>query len=84
LGISETDEVAYHVFPNPANDIINIVTPVKFNEVRMINNQGKVVYRNTTKSTNLHILTEGFEPGMYVLQIYSGLQPISKKIMILR
>ena len=84
LGISETDEVAYHVYPNPASDIINIVTPVKFTEVRMINSQGKLVYRNNTKSTNLHILTEGFEPGMYILQIYAGIQPISKKIMIIR
>ena len=84
LGISETDEVAYHVYPNPTSDIINIVTPIKFTEVRMINSQGKLVYRNNTKSTNLHILTEGFEPGMYILQIYAGIQPISKKIMIIR
>ncbi len=84
LGISNVDEIGFHVYPNPAKEIINILTPVKFSEVRLINCQGKVVYDNKTKGTNLHILTQGFEPGMYVLQIYSGLQVTSKKILVVR
>lgn len=84
LGIANTDAVAYHVYPNPANEIINIITPVKFNEVRMVNSQGKMVYQNQINATNLQILTEGFEPGIYVLQIYTGLQSISKKVLIVR
>jgi hypothetical protein len=50
----------------------------------MINNLGKVVYRNNSKGTNLHILTEGFDEGMYILQIYTGTQVISKKVSIIR
>ncbi len=84
LGIANTDEVAYRVYPNPSNEIINIITPVKFNEIRMVNTFGKVVYRNNTKGTNLHILTQGFEPGMYILQIYTGTQVVSKKVFIIR
>jgi len=84
LGIPNTDEAAYRVYPNPANEIINVITPLKFSEVRMINNLGKVVYRNNNKGTNLHILTEGLEPGIYILQIYTGTQVISKKVSIIR
>lgn len=84
VGVPNTDEAAYRVYPNPANEIINVVTPVKFNEVRMINNLGKVVYRNNNKGTNLQILTEGFDPGVYFLQIYTGTQVISKKVSITR
>jgi hypothetical protein len=84
LNIPNTDEAAYRIYPNPSSDIINVITPVRFNEVRMINNLGKVVYRNNTKGTNLHILTEGFEPGMYILQIYTGTRIISKKVSIIR
>ncbi len=84
VGVPNTDEAAYRVYPNPANEIINVVAPVKFTEVRMINARGQVVYRNSNKSTNLHILTQAFDPGMYILQIYTGTQVISKKISINR
>jgi hypothetical protein len=84
VGVPNTDEAAYRVYPNPANEVINVVAPVKFNEVRMISTVGKVVYRNNNKGTNLHILTEGFDPGMYILQIYTGTQVISKKVSINR
>ena len=84
LGVENTDVAAYRVYPNPANEIINVITPVKFNEVKMLNTLGKVVYHNNTKSTNLHILTEGFEPGMYILQIYTAKVMISKKVLIIR
>jgi hypothetical protein len=84
LGISNSDVAAYRLYPNPANEIINLITPVKFSEVRIVNSLGKVVYRNQTKGTNLHILTQGFEPGMYILQIYTGTQVISKKVSIIR
>jgi hypothetical protein len=82
VGIPNTDQAAYKVYPNPATEVINVVAPVKFNEVRLINSQGQIVYRNGNKDTNLHILTEGFESGMYILQIYTGSQMISKKISI--
>jgi hypothetical protein len=84
VGVPNTDEVAYRVYPNPSTEIINVVTPVKFNEVRMVNNLGQVVYRNNVQGTNLQILTEGFKPGMYILQIYTGTQMISKKVSINR
>jgi hypothetical protein len=84
VGIPNTDEAAYKVYPNPATEIINVVAPVKFSEVRIINNVGQVVYRNTNAGTNLRILTAGFTPGMYIMQIYTGKQLISKKISINR
>ncbi|MEI6062756.1 MAG: C10 family peptidase, partial [Bacteroidota bacterium] len=84
VGVPNTDEAAYKVYPNPANEVINIVAPVKFSEVRMFNNMGQVVYTNNNRGTNLHILTAGFEPGMYILQINTGAQLISKKVSINR
>jgi photosystem II stability/assembly factor-like uncharacterized protein len=84
LGVANTDVAAYRVYPNPAKEVINIITPVRFNEVKMFNTLGKVVYHNDTKDTNLHILTEGFEPGMYILQIYTGTIMVSKKVLIVR
>lgn len=84
LNIQNTDEAAYRVYPNPTSEIIHVVSPLRFNEVRMINSLGKLVYRYTNKNSNLNILTEGFEPGMYILQIYTRKQVISKKVSIIR
>lgn len=84
LGLTHTDQAAYRIYPNPSSELINIETPVKFSEVRMINSLGKVVYKNTAKGSNLRILTAGFEPGVYILQIYTGTQVISKKVSVIR
>ncbi len=82
VGVKPTDEAAFRVYPNPATTVINVVAPLKFNEVRIVNNMGQVVYRNNNEGTNLRILTEGFDAGIYILQIYSGNQVVSKKISI--
>lgn len=82
LGLNNTDLAAYRIYPNPSSEIINIETPVKFSEVRMLNSLGKVVYKNNKNGTNLRILTNGFEPGMYILQIYTGTQVISRKVSV--
>lgn len=84
LGLANSDQVAYRIYPNPSSDVINIVAPSKFNEVRLVNSLGKVVYKNNTKDTNLRILTAGIQPGMYILQIYTGTQVITKKVSITR
>jgi len=84
LGLANTDQAAFRIYPNPSSDIINVVAPAKFNEVRLVNSLGKVVYKNNTKGSNLRILTAGIQPGVYVLQIYTGTQVISKKVSITR
>ncbi len=84
VGVPNTDEAAYKVYPNPATEVINVVSPLKFSEVRLINNLGQIVYLNNNGGTNLHILTAGIDPGMYILQIYSGNRVISKKVSINR
>jgi hypothetical protein len=84
LGISDAEEEAFTVYPNPANDIITIVTPLKFSEIRFVNFLGKVIYSNKIKGDNLQINTSGFEPGMYILQINTGTKVISKKVSVIR
>ena len=84
LGISDAVEEAYKVYPNPAKDFITIVTPVKFNEIRLVNYLGQVIYTQKVKGNSLQINTSGFGTGMYILQIFTGTQVISKKISISR
>jgi len=84
LNLPNTDEAAYRIYPNPATTVINVIAPVRISEVRMFNCLGKEVYHNNSSYSNLQIPTAGFEPGMYILQISTKSQIISKKVSISR
>lgn len=82
VGVPNTDPSAFRVYPNPANEVINIISPVQFTQVRMVTLLGQEVYNYSNPGNNLRILTEGFEPGMYVLHIVADNKLITKKITI--
>jgi len=82
VGVPNTDPSAFRVYPNPAVEVINIITPVQFSQVRIFTLVGTEVYNYNKPGNNLRILTEGFEPGMYVIQITADNKLISKKITI--
>ncbi|MBK7214208.1 MAG: C10 family peptidase [Bacteroidales bacterium] len=82
VGVPNTDPAAFKVYPNPTTDVINIITPVQFTQVRMTTLLGQEVYNYSTPGNNLRILTDGFEPGIYVLQIYADNKLITRKISI--
>lgn len=81
-GLGTDTEALYRVYPNPATEVINLVSPVVFNEVRLLNELGKVVYTNTYKGVNLKILTAGLKSGMYIMQIVTDNGIVSKKVTI--
>ena len=70
-GISE-NEIVTRVYPNPATEIITVETPVNFGQVSIFNLLGHELYRYSAPGNILRILTEGFEPGIYILQISIG------------
>jgi photosystem II stability/assembly factor-like uncharacterized protein len=82
VGVPNSDPAAFLVYPNPATEVINLVTPVQFNQVRLLTMEGVEVYNYNAIGNNLRILTEGFKAGMYILQIKSDDKVITKKISI--
>jgi hypothetical protein len=84
VGINNPEDLAYKVYPNPSNGILNIETPFTFKEIRLLNSLGQVVYRNPVSGKNLQILTEGFDPGMYFLQVYTENKVVTSKVAISR
>jgi len=82
VGVPNTDPAAFRVYPNPATDLINVISPVQFDQVRIVTLLGHEVYNNSTPGNNLRILTEGLEAGMYLMQITVGDNVITKKISI--
>ncbi|NVO19300.1 MAG: C10 family peptidase [Bacteroidetes bacterium] len=82
VGIPNSDPAAFNVYPNPATEVINLITPTPFQQVRILTMQGQEVYNYNTPGNNLRILTEGIKPGMYLMQITSEDKLITKKISI--
>jgi hypothetical protein len=80
-GISE-NEIATRVYPNPASEIITVETPVNFDQVSIFNLLGNEVYRYSAPGNILKILTEGFVPGIYLIQINFGNKTDLHKISI--
>jgi len=81
LGIPE-NEISVNVFPNPSTELINIETSLNFSQVKIYNLFGQEVYSYWAPGKILKILTEGFKPGLYVLQINAGNSRISRKISV--
>ncbi len=81
FGLSE-NEVALKVYPVPATEVIHIETPKAFSMVRIYNLLGREIYNYASAGRKLDILTAGFTPGIYVLQISIGRNTITRKICL--
>ncbi len=80
-GISENDATV-KVYPNPAYETINIETPVNFSKVRMLTVLGQEVYAYCAPNNRLKILTAGFKPGIYFIQMVVGDKMFAQRISI--
>jgi len=73
VGIGENIEVNSNisVYPNPANDFVNIESSANINEVKIFNNLGQIVYSQKIDNNFVRINTEEFITGIYHIQINS-------------
>ncbi len=72
------------VFPNPANEVVHISTPMPFNSLVLVDISGRIVYDFKGNTSELTIKTDEFQTGIYFLSIMSENNIITKKISITR
>lgn len=74
IGINDIDKKnAIIIYPNPANEIINIITPFENGfEYMIIDNAGKKICNNVAKSKTVFVQTSLYPTGKYVLKIVSS------------
>ena len=82
LGISNTNTENFKLFPNPANEIINIETNFS-NQclLQIFNNEGKIIYTQTNDHKNIELDISNFTNGKYLLQIIHDNQIINKQFI---
>ena len=66
-GIDELERTV-SIYPNPANNVVNINSDTQLKTVRIINYTGQVVYSQNVSGNTLSINTSNLATGIYVLQ----------------
>lgn len=68
------------VYPNPASDMLNIVTPNTINSIELYSVLGKKVFATTSNTNQIDV--RNFQTGIYLLTIQTNQGQVTKKIVI--
>ncbi len=85
VGITEIQENTMIIYPNPANNKVNIISNLNNNaEVRIYNLIGNLVYNQNITSNQTDIDVSKFKKGIYFVNIYdkSSGKSITEKLII--
>ena len=77
-------EVAVNVYPNPANNVINISLSDSKSSIALVDMQGRVIRQVSANGTLATIATDGIANGLYFVHIKSGDQTIVRKVTVAR
>jgi len=81
-GIEENEMSNINIYPNPANNVVNINSDVNLKTVRIVNYTGQVVYSENVSGNSLSINTSDLATGIYVLQFESEFGWSNEKLVI--
>ncbi|MBQ1731650.1 MAG: T9SS type A sorting domain-containing protein, partial [Bacteroidales bacterium] len=70
------------IFPNPANDILNISSSETISEIEIVNTLGQVVKRIEVNSDNAVCDVEELKAGVYVVRIRTASATLSQRKFI--
>jgi len=76
------DEMSLSVYPNPANDIINIKSDNNIKRVKILDITGKTMYSNLLENKDHAIDISNFNNGLYIIQIDTATDSKIKKIQV--
>lgn len=82
-GINETANSSFEVYPNPANDVINIKLNNKSNAlINILDLSGKLVKTTNVNGTSTSINTSDLTSGVYFVDVINGNNIETQKIVI--
>ncbi|MEN8224613.1 MAG: T9SS type A sorting domain-containing protein [Bacteroidota bacterium] len=82
------DDVVEHfadntsVYPNPARDMVNIVTESKIELVHIYNNAGQIVASEQGNAKHLQVNISQYNPGIYLLRIQTEDGVSTRRIVV--
>ncbi|MBQ4009360.1 MAG: T9SS type A sorting domain-containing protein, partial [Bacteroidales bacterium] len=81
-GIEGNTAFEINLFPNPANDILNITSSETISEIEIVNTLGQVVKRIEVNSDNAVCDVEELKAGVYVVRIRTASATLSQRKFI--
>lgn len=83
VGVAENDNFpdAIFIYPNPADKVVNIEAK-SIQQIRIINNLGKVVFENVYNSGFAQINIAGFNTGIYIVHVTTHHSNFIEKLII--
>ncbi|OQA92212.1 MAG: hypothetical protein BWY27_00375 [Bacteroidetes bacterium ADurb.Bin234] len=76
------NENQVNIYPNPANDVVNVVSNKEFTQLKVLNLLGQVIFNKEVKTKEYTINTSHFNPGLYIVQLQTPDGIINRKISI--
>ena len=83
VGINEV-ETSTSIYPNPANNILNINASSNINKVEVYNMLGQNVMTVSVNDINTSINTSNLSEGMYMLKLHTDNGIVNKKFTVAR
>ncbi|TXE12786.1 T9SS type A sorting domain-containing protein [Seonamhaeicola algicola] len=85
---SKNDELSFKVgvYPNPAEDFVNILLEditVGLANVRILDMQGKVIYKNKINDSVFTINTSNFSKGLYIVEVKMNEENLVMKKLVI-
>lgn len=77
MAVSESTALSLKISPNPATDLVKITGINKIDKVRVFDMTGKIVREERSSEINI----ENLSSGQYILNVYSGNEVISRKLI---
>ncbi len=77
-----SNDISLQVYPNPANSMLYIMAEEKIQSVKVLNTLGQEIYNRSTTGDMNEMNVSSFNPGIYLLQVYTKKGMVTKKVRI--
>ena len=81
-GVNELNEFYVSIFPNPANDVLNVNNTIIGDELIVYDFLGKVISKSVANSTQQSILIKDFNQGVYLISVIRNGHLINKRFVV--
>jgi hypothetical protein len=78
--ISENETI--EVFPNPANEVINVASASGLKRIVVTSSTGQIVYNEEITGNNSQVNVSDFIPGFYFIKIETHNNTVVKKVSV--
>ncbi len=81
-GINKTVTNQIQLFPNPANDVLFIQSPLEIYYLELLNIQGSILFSENVRSKDFKLDISNLKPGVYFLKLETDRELILRKVMV--